>query len=303
MHAASNFVRLVAGACLLLAGLASATPALAVKPLGPVRLYLVESGASKPSYVFGTYYSAHPRVLDVLDEVQDAFQRCMVLATEFTGDWGTFGIAAMFLPVGQDLGDFLDDETLEAVLYGMEQRGVERQFARRVQLWAAAQSLWSPPPGQDTDEYALPLDDEIFSMAFIAGKRHVVLETGPEASGPLARLPIDDQIAMVKTALEDDLDYFDRTMRQAYLDGDLERLVGLFTENDPPMAEDAKERYLEATLYARQRLWMKRLAPLLDEGGAFVSVGAMHLYGEKGLIARLKRAGYEVTALRSNGGA
>jgi len=294
--------RFLVAACVVVAGFAAATPAAAVKSVGPVRLYLVLSDASEPSYLFGTYYSAHPRVLDVLDEVQEAFQRCTVLATEFTGDWGTFGIAAMFLPVGQDLGDFLDDETLEAVLYGMERRGVERPFARRVQLWAAAQTLWSPPPGQDTDEYALPLEDRILLMALAAGKRHVELETGPEAFGPAARLPIDDQIAMVRTALNDDLDYFDGAMTQAYLDGDLERLVGLLTENDPPMAEDAKTRFLDASLYARQRLWMKRLAPLLDQGGVFVSVGAMHLYGEKGLIARLKRAGYEVIPLRSKGG-
>jgi uncharacterized protein YbaP (TraB family) len=35
--------------------------------------------------------------------------------------------------------------------------------------------------------------------------------------------------------------------------------------------------------------------PLLDEGGVFIAVGALHLSGEKGLVALLREAGYTVT--------
>ena len=36
--------------------------------------------------------------------------------------------------------------------------------------------------------------------------------------------------------------------------------------------------------------------PLLDKGGAFIGVGALHLIGANGLVALLRNAGYTVTA-------
>ena len=40
---------------------------------------------------------------------------------------------------------------------------------------------------------------------------------------------------------------------------------------------------------------MKRAAPLLAKGGAFIAVGALHLPGKGGLIERARAAGYRVT--------
>ena len=42
----------------------------------------------------------------------------------------------------------------------------------------------------------------------------------------------------------------------------------------------------------------KRSAPIIDRGDAFIAVGALHLPGRDGLVARLRQAGYTVTAVR-----
>lgn len=51
-------------------------------------------------------------------------------------------------------------------------------------------------------------------------------------------------------------------------------------------------------VYARRnQVWAKRLQPYLHEGGAFITLNAIYIGGEEGLLACLKKAGYRVKAV------
>ena len=53
--------------------------------------------------------------------------------------------------------------------------------------------------------------------------------------------------------------------------------------------------YSDYQVYAkRNKEWAQRLAPYLKEGKAFITLDAVYLAGDKGLIAYLKSAGYKV---------
>ena len=53
--------------------------------------------------------------------------------------------------------------------------------------------------------------------------------------------------------------------------------------------------YSDYQVYAkRNKEWAKRLEPFLKEGKAFITLDAVYLAGDKGLIAYLKSAGYKV---------
>jgi len=41
----------------------------------------------------------------------------------------------------------------------------------------------------------------------------------------------------------------------------------------------------------------ERSAPILDKGNAFIAVGALHLAGDQGLVALLRKQGFTVTAV------
>lgn len=53
--------------------------------------------------------------------------------------------------------------------------------------------------------------------------------------------------------------------------------------------------YSDYQVYCRRnQQWVKRLAPLLHDGGCFICLNAIYLGGEKGLIHQLQAAGYKV---------
>ena len=56
--------------------------------------------------------------------------------------------------------------------------------------------------------------------------------------------------------------------------------------------------YSDYQIYAkRNKQWAKRLAHYLKEGNAFITLNAIYLGGEDGLLAQLKAAGYRVKAV------
>ena len=57
----------------------------------------------------------------------------------------------------------------------------------------------------------------------------------------------------------------------------------------------AAESFNERLIDDRNRVMAARIAPLLRDGGAFVAIGAAHLPGEGGVLARLTERGYSVT--------
>ena len=56
--------------------------------------------------------------------------------------------------------------------------------------------------------------------------------------------------------------------------------------------------YSDYQIYAkRNKVWVKRLTPYLKDGKAFITLNAIYLGGEDGLLAQLKAAGYRVKAV------
>ena len=60
---------------------------------------------------------------------------------------------------------------------------------------------------------------------------------------------------------------------------------------------DLKDPMTEPLLLARNRAWMGTLVPELEQGGAFVAVGAAHMLGDEGLLTMLRGRGFTITQL------
>jgi len=87
-------------------------------------------------------------------------------------------------------------------------------------------------------------------------------------------------------------------LTEAWLRGDLDRLVEL-SEANPMLANaDTNSAFEHRVIDERNKRMAKRMQPLLNKGGAFVAIGALHLPGEEGVLALLTEAGYSVRAAR-----
>ena len=83
----------------------------------------------------------------------------------------------------------------------------------------------------------------------------------------------------------------ERTIREMYLDG---RLADIAFQVEGP-DNTTSVSYSDYKVYCQRNVqWAKRLKPILQEGGAFITLNAVYLGGEKGLLQQLRAAVFRV---------
>jgi hypothetical protein len=124
------------------------------------------------------------------------------------------------------------------------------------------------------------------------GKPGCGLETLDEQLGLLDNLPDTEQQDMLLQSLEEAA-RIDREMKQlfkAWQEGDVELLARQLDAEFADFPELADQ-----LIYARNERWATQIAELLDRSDdVLVVVGALHLVGDRGLPAMLKRRGFRI---------
>ena len=259
-------------------------------------LWRVSKAGVAPSYVFGTIHVADPRVLELPDPVSAALARAKRYYTEsFQGERE----AIRFLEAGQ----FDDGRRLEPLIGAgayakvvemLRERQVPDEVIARLKPWAALANFTVTP-----DDYEkLTLDQKLVEVARERNLRVLSLEGAEEQISVFDRIPLDTQVELLKHALDhrDELAAMVEPTIRAWMNRDLAGIHIASTR--------AAERYLEVAGHYRilfQRVvenrsivMAHRLFMPLREGGAFVAVGANHLYGAGGMLALIEKQGYRV---------
>ena len=259
-------------------------------------LWRVSKVGVAQSYIFGTIHVADPRVLELPDPVSSALTRAKRYYTEsFQGERE----AMRFLEAGQ----FDDGRRLEpligagayAKLVGMlRERQVPDEVIARLKPWAALANLTVTPE----DYEKLTLDQKLVEVARERNLRVLSLEGVEEQISVFDRIPLDTQVELLKHALDhrEELAAMVEPTIRAWMNRDLAGIHVASTR--------AAERYPEVAGHYRilfQRVvenrsivMAHRLFMPLREGGAFVAVGANHLYGAGGMLALIEKQGYRV---------
>ena len=259
-------------------------------------LWRVSRAGTAPSHVFGTIHVADPRVLDIPDPVSRALARSRhFYAESLQGEREAmrFFEAGQFED-GRRLEPLIGTEAYANLVQILRERQVPEDVIARLKPWAALANVTVTPE----DYEKVTLDQKLVNLARARKLRVLGLEGVEEQISVFDRIPLDTQVELLKHALghRDELASLLEPTIQAWMKRDL---AGIHSssiraaERYPEVAEHYRILF-ERMVENRSIVMAHRLFGPLREGGAFVAVGANHLYGANGMLALIEKQGYRV---------
>jgi uncharacterized protein YbaP (TraB family) len=285
----------------LAAGVLASRAALAeAMPFADGVLWRIESAEGTPNYVFGTLHSSDERITSLPAAVDEAFAGTQTLAIEVLLDNAAiFKIGrAMMLPGNERLDALLTSKQVGRLKDVAAHYRMPFTMVTRFKPWGAM-ILFSLPPAEHlrTASGQKPLDETLRVRAEAEGKTVLGLETVDEQIETLDGMMQADQMLLLDSTLEQavEIERMFAALRDAYLARDLVAVYDLLNAAKLDDTTGAVERFEQRLIIDRNRRMVERMGDLLQQGNAFVAVGALHLPGERGILQLLADRGYRVT--------
>lgn len=253
----------------------------------------VESPAGKINYLFGTIHTDDNRVTDFSPAVTSALKStdAFMMETLAPND------PSVFMMADGDLKTILTEKELDKLYELAEFHVMHRDAATHMKPWLLAVVFDSPKPLTPFAQ-----DNLLMTKAEESAKEVIGIEDTQEHFGVMDNFSRDEQLTMLRAVLK-------RTPSQK--ERDFERLLNAYLAGDSDKVAALDEKITGGMLPSA--LWAKMRVKLLDERNVvmaqrivdeanskrvFVAVGASHLAGSGGLIARLKQAGFKLTRIQ-----
>ena len=256
-------------------------------------LWEVSRRGGAPNHVYGTIHVADPRLEALPAPVQTAFAGASSLMLEFVSDdyaSERFLEAAMFSDQ-QTLQEKIGAEDFERAMAQLAPIGLSRDFVNKLKPWGVLLNL-RDPRGAD----GVTLDARLAAQARARRMPVFRIEGVEEQIFTFDELPMEAQVALLKHSLvhrDELLELGDRTL-DAYLVGDLGeiwRLREQFMARYPEVVA-YQSTLTKRVIHDRSVVMAFRMQRELRRGKAFVALGALHLYGDKGVPALLEQDGW-----------
>ncbi len=266
-------------------------------------LYKVSGNSAKaPSYIFAMNKIVGIEFLDTVPNLLQCFSRCSVVLTEFAmQDYealATLRVAAL-LPDSIRLDRYYTDEEYKKIDETMQ-----------LTLGMGMDKLCRMKPSYLTAMYRdellhkwLDYDPQRSMEAFfqaLASDKGIPVKAIDEIGETMYMLFDREPFHWQCKELLQIIDYPEREIRQERTLAEMYRMGRLTDMSYQILSPDnqSTQSYSDYQIYAARNLqWVKRLRDYLVEGGAFITLDAVYLGGEKGLLAELRSAGYRVKSV------
>lgn len=277
---------------------------LAISISAPAQvLYKISGNSAKaPSYIFATNKIVGIEFLDSVPNLLRCFSQCKVVLTEFAmQDYealATLRVAAL-LPDSIRLDRYYTTEEYQKIDETMQ-----------LTLGMGMDKLCRMKPSYLTAMYRnellhkwLDYDDQRSMEAFyqaIASDKGIPVRAIDDIGETMYMLFDREPFHWQCKELLQIIDYPEREVRQERTIADMYRMGRLTDIAYLLVSPDnqSTQSYSDYQIYAaRNKEWVKRLREYLVEGGAFITLDAIYLGGEKGLLEQLRAAGYRVRSV------
>ena len=305
--AAKMTARKAARIAAMAAAMAAAMVLMTATVQGQVLYEIWGNSSHAKSYLLGTNRLTDMTFLDTVPNVFKMYARCDKVITEFAiQDYEAIAAlrTAAILPDSVVLENFYEPQTYKDI-----------DEALQLTVGMGMDKLCRMKPSYLTEMYRTELlkkwagYDEKRSMetffeqaAIQQGKPVYGLDdTGETMYIQFDREPFHWQCKELEKAVR----YPEREVRQEkalrelYRDGRLNDMAYQVSGPD----NNTTISYSDYQIYCRRNTeWVKRLKSYLKDGNCFITLNAIYLGGDEGLIAQLKAAGYRVRAVNRRGG-
>jgi uncharacterized protein YbaP (TraB family) len=252
------------------------------------------------SYIFGTIHLDDEKVMDIPDSVirRLASANTLMLELELNASGSVNILRKMLFTDGRNLKQVIGEEEFKEVSTALAESGnqLPDDILSVLKPWAAMLLLIRPENKSGTF-----LDKKLADIARNVRINIEGLETIDEQLSVFDDLVITDQVKLLRSTMStlEEKNQAYKDLLDAYLSGDLEKLVQVSIEQEPKdkkLAELIKTRLI----YDRNTIMYDRLQQRLQMGSAFIAVGALHLPGELGLLEKLRQSGYRLSRVGVN---
>ncbi len=252
----------------------------------------VESPAGKTNYLFGTMHTDDNRVTNFSPAVENALQSVDAFMMETLSP----NNPSVFMMQDGDLKNMLSEAELDKVYALAEFHVMHRDAATHMKPWLLAVVFDSPKPLTPFAQ-----DNLLMTKSEDLGKEVIGIEDTQEHFGVMDSFSREEQLTMLRAVLKRSPEQKERdfeSLMAAYLAGDSNKVAAQdekITGGMLPPALWAKMR--SKLLDERNVVMAQHILEKANEKSVFVAVGASHLAGKGGLIARLKQAGYKLSPI------
>lgn len=268
-------------------------------------LWRIEKDKELIGYIFGTIHMNDKRVTKVRENIISLFDEMNSFAMEsFPSDhyWNPYHGGQMIkkdmtLPAGETLEQLIGKDLYVKVEEALLQLGLDKETILHLKPWAAMRSF--AVKAEDTGD--MILDYELLDRAAAQKKELYQVESIEEFLVTFYAMPQDVQIKLLEFTVNSysDMRNTINKMLEAYLEEDLTKMYKISTSFIPnkPEYEQYRETYLKHVVKDRNIVMEHYMRKPMREKKTFIAIGALHLYGDQGVLALMEQDGYEVTRI------
>lgn len=268
-------------------------------------LWKIEKEKEFIGYIFGTIHMNDKRVNKVRKNIMGIFDEMNSFAMEsFPSDhyWNPYHGGQMIksdmtLPKGQTLEELIGKELYIRVEDVLLNLGLDRKTIKHLKPWAAMRSF--AVKAENTED--MILDYELLDRAASQNKELYQVESIEEFLVTFYAMPEDVQIKLLEFTVNSysEMKSTINKMLEAYLEEDLEKMYEISTNFIPNKPENKhyRDTYLKHVVLDRNIVMEHYMRKPMREKKTFIAVGALHLYGDRGILALMEKDGYQVTRI------